>query len=153
MKTELRRCTAGLLAAAMVFPTAARAQYADGSPFPPSGFHRGVAFEERSVVRGTRGQPVNLEGIGSGESNRASIFPVSGRSSDVAYEQRVQEVDVREVATPAGCAAANSRSRVGGGIGGGGGGAALVLLPILLVALVVVGVASVVNREYCRQAA
>src|SRR5262245_48117278 len=149
MRTKLQ-CTT-LLVAALAVPPVAYGQAADASPFPPSGFTRGVSFEHRAVVGSRSGWAVNWERtqtIAGLEPGATGTFPASGHAYDVSYHQRFP-VRASTGSLPDGCPAPRGGIPIGGP---GGGKDAIVLLPLVIVAAgvaVIVAAAAAINQARC----
>src|SRR4051812_3936910 len=134
MKSRMERLTAGLLIALLASATNAepsRHQEQAPAPFPPSGLHRAVPFEQRAQVR-SGSSTVNVDRVANLATNTASSspFPVSGRWGDVRYESRVHETDSAGVGDRCSAAAGSPGQLVG----------VALRLPILIPLLIPVGV-------------
>jgi len=119
MNRTLRRLTAAPLVLGLALASPAIAQ--NDSPFPVSGWTKGVDYEDRARLTNRFGHAINpdLRGhIGGYDSPRQSTC------TPTRYE--------------------------GPALGGGGQGA-LILLPILLVVVPVVAITTAINNEICKR--
>ena len=127
MNRQLRRLTAAAIALSLAAPAVAQ----NDSPFPVTGWTKGVDYEDRAQLTNRFGHAINPDHrgyTGGYDSPRQSTC------------QRTHH---------------SGMTISGAGLGGGGGKEALVILPVLLVGLVVVGsvlaVTTAINNEICGQ--